>query len=444
MRGKKFNWCTDDNFPVGVDPWSSLQNKFPPSTAMQTEGRQPNDWIPAEYQNWVLHQLAKTSSWISGIQMANWWNANMSWVGSNDGNDPPASPWSAGGGATDVCFDESVGVFSAVDYTGRVLVSREVVSDPSGDPIKGGDGSAWDDSNGPNADLGWGGTTCARIESDNSGRRIITAEGSNDQIAIADFIGDTWVAVNTVASALVWYGVAHDRNADRWIIGGHGGIIEYSDPEIDPPDGGLNFSSATILNGPIGVVYAVAHNHETDGNSRFLAFDDLYCYWSDDGINWNATAQRAPHLLNSISPTEFYSTKPTMAAYSKISKRWYVLGIKRSISYSDDNGESWTKVSVPPIVDWYNSQPPLVDPEWRRYSSIKTDGAYGVMINCGRDITGPNKRAMMCCSMDGGLTWHRIEHPDMDNAAFGALCYGKDRFVLVGRDTSLCSMRLAE
>lgn len=56
---KNIQFATDATFPAGADPWSSTSNKTEPSVQRKEEGFIPEDPIPADELNWLLHYNAK-------------------------------------------------------------------------------------------------------------------------------------------------------------------------------------------------------------------------------------------------------------------------------------------------------------------------------------------------------------------------------------------------
>lgn len=447
-KGENFSWATDDNFPAGSDPWSDQPNKLEPSAGMQSEGWHISEPISAQHENWKFHQLANTNEWLSSIQLVNWWNADMSWVDENTlGNPTQASPWGNSEGATEVCFDESNGVFSAVDYQGRVIISREVVSSPSFPSIPGGDGSAWDDSNDPFNDLGWTSAPWfSKISTDNNGRRIVTYPNFDSQIAIATSVGAAWTLPSTLAGAtppVYWYGSAHDHNnPGTWCIcGSHSGggsnlgIIEYS------INSGVTWINAVSLLNEF--FYEIAHNHLPGSAGYFLAFTGINVFRSADGINWS---NLGPHSIP-------FGTLIMHLEYIPGKNRWIVMyndiptNSEMKFKYSDDDGANWSDLNIPPLNSWHASLPAYGSFfDGLKYFSMKSDNGNGILINgAATTATGSSAiRGILIGSHDGGDNWYEIEHPELDGPIYGALGYGHNRFVLVGKEKSIMSLRLPE
>lgn len=245
-------------------------------------------------------------------------------------------------------------------------------------------------------------TTAADADCDEGSHRVfcLTYAGGTDKAAYSSNPGGAWSAITFSGGApgYDWYSVACDRNtagnaSAHWCIGGFGS----TDGRLWSSADGVTFSAESgFATG--NIVRGVYHScHQTgalgpddSGNPVWLAQNNVgQIYYSTDHTTWTTGGVE---LLGKLQ-------KGRSLAYSKPSRRWVAAqsGVSfGNISYSDDNGASWTTMTgaLPILATMANAS---------TTARIAGDG-YGTFVVI-RDDQPTVEACYAWVSVDEGLTW---------------------------------------
>lgn len=64
-------WSEDDNYPAGVDPWSSGPTKVQPTAGQRNSGHVPATQAPAQWENQIDHATARYIDYLADIAFQN-------------------------------------------------------------------------------------------------------------------------------------------------------------------------------------------------------------------------------------------------------------------------------------------------------------------------------------------------------------------------------------
>jgi len=397
-RPKEEIWASDATYTELTEPWHGDLNKIEYTPGFIAEGFKPADYPDCPEFNWWRYYVSKFLEFISGIQLLSWKPGDFTNVTLGTGG------WCATNiHPRTICYDDSNECFTAVDAAGETIYSYDP-TDGSTPPSMGGQGLVWENETTNPRTLGY---QVRDLACNNNGQRI-AIEGNSLIMMMISTALNTW-NTQAAASSVVWKSVDHDHNGGLWAIGGASGAINTS-------PNGTTWTART--SGVSNTIETIKHNQETGDDARWVALTNTETLWSSDGITWSY----ASHGLTS-APLH------TKMAYNKESKRWILLLTNEDIAYSDNQGQTWTQVSDPFGLG-------SVTLDYSR-GYIDSDGQDGWIFHYCPDLSTSIRERHI--SKDNGATWHRSYVEIMHK---GAIKWGTDRFVSVGRTDCSYSIRL--
>lgn len=379
-------WATNDTFSAGPDIGSDA--KTVPLAAHMEDGYYRGRRPAPDILNWQLNRNYLTHLSVARLQAANYQHivtdttdystgrlVASSHYTSSSGNYMRTSLYFANGSTSNL---QELWSENGADWT--AATSDPVLSSLGSNPTIGADG---EDSNHRIVTGSWGGGT-----------------GYNKVVYHTQHSG-VWTAVTFSGGApanALWHDVACDRDTAgnataHWCITAY---VSGSSALLWSSTDGITFSVESGFStasgwNPTGIYHschpAGALGPGDAGNPIWLVSSGDQVYRSADHVTWTgpvyiggATGQRG-------------------LAYSKLSRRWVAAHSYNNggdISYSDDNGATWTTIS--------NALPGAASADDHR---IAGDG-YGTFV-----VVAENALTnAMWVSVDEGLTWSMVRVPD--------------------------------
>ncbi len=386
-------WATDANFPAGVNPWNAQPNKVEPSAAKVDVGRQPTELPPAEETNWWRSMVSRFVSHLVSIRMLNW---------SDYGVDTTTPVASGAGSAWAGCYDETDGVFTVGTGDGETVVTSN--------------GYVWDDDGGaglagPNIGAG---NAVTGIASDDSGTRVAcvpsAAAPPGDEVFYSIAPG-AWAACGFAAGLGLTFTKVESNgrygSTGTWII------ADTASPAAVYRSQGTMINFAVVAVTGLTTQYPmICASKDTDNDCWVILTATQCARSSDHGATWTTA-------LHGLAVVTGGPAAGCLAAnvitYDKATSRFIVFGgaTSRDVSYSEDNGISWTTVT--------NALPAT----WTGYGQIITSRDGEILAHCGSlGYVG---------SVDGGETWELIHTspPRVGGAGIRAdtLMFGDGHFI---------------
>ena len=383
-------WAKDDVWTAGPDV--GLDTKAAPPQDQVDEGYYRGQRVAPDVFNWTVHRNALTFESLARMQASSYTNRLAAY-----------------GAAGDTLHSSC----SCYDVTNDFLMSNLIAYDAGAnlvEEISGRGGGEWSLPTTVTVAPAIASTpTVLDADGSDTYHRIVAFSwaGGNDAVYYA--VAGAWTGVvtwNPGAPGHDWQSVASDRNkaggiSTDWCIGGYTGA--GTSPEIWSSADGVTFAQEAGFSAGNGEsVHGLHHSchpvgalgPDDTGNPIWLANVSGSIYRSADHVVWTGPVALA---LNQDNPRSL--------AYSRTSSRWVVahsgtdLG---DISYSDDNGASWTTLagalSIGAISNANNE------------AYIACDG-YGTFVVIGAVANAFNDYSHMWVSVDEGITWSRCVPP---------------------------------
>jgi hypothetical protein len=412
--GKQFSWATNE-----TNSTTGETTKKSPIVSKQETGYLPKMKPSPANDNWLYNQLSKTNNWIKSFRVANWFKSETYRVTDGDGN--PSVPWKTNVlDCCSICFDPVNGVFTSIDVAGETVITREAVSLAGNSSVLGGLGVAWDDDRfSASTILDGVSPTIADISCNHAQDRIAVHNGAPNKIAKSNDYA-AWVDKSSTFTGFFWYSVDNDM-VGRWVISGQGRLI-YSDDIGET----WTICDPNLLTGPYPIV---RHNRLSGDNGLWVSMGQELVLTSQDGADF---VSREHNLT-------LTSGEPYWLGYSETNDRWISLLKDGKIAVSDDQAMTWRTISDPVIAAWLER---VGSPDYeKRHCHIATDRADEWVITIGSVFDPPEPYyGGTFASIDNGETWFQVDSRYSD----GAVGYGHDRFVMIGKFYGKHSARLIE